>query len=42
MTVRCIYLLARERIDKATPAEHYELLEALRALHLTIIEALTL
>ena len=40
MKLRTIYLLARERLNRITPAEHFELLAVLRTLDLTIVEAL--
>lgn len=42
MTIRCIYLLNLERIGRIDGRDHAELLVALRALPLTILEALTI
>ena len=42
MTIRCIYLLNRERIGCISGKDHAELLADLRALHLTILEALNI
>ena len=42
MTIRCIYLLNRERIGRIDGRDHAELLAALRVLHISLIEALTL
>ena len=39
MDTRTLQLIARERADRITPTEHYELLEALRPLGLTMLEA---
>ena len=42
MTIRCIYLLNRERLGRIDGRDHAELLAALRVLHLTITEALSI